>query len=82
MSCGLPPIVSKVGGNAELVEDGKNGFLISSHHVHDLAQKILWCINNKNKLQNIGDNAIDTVRSRFSLEKMTEEYLNEYDRLL
>ena len=81
MSCGLTPIVSKVGGNAELVKNGKNGFLISPHNVNDLTQTILWCINNKDKLQNIGNNAAETVRSNFSIEKMTEEYINEYNKL-
>lgn len=82
MSCGLPPIASSVGGNPELIEHEKNGLLIEPRNTDELVQKIMWCINNKDKLEVIGKNAAETIRKRFSLEKMAEEYIEVYKKAI
>jgi hypothetical protein len=40
MMCGLPAVVSNVGDLGDLVEDGKNGFLVKRRDVHAFAEKI------------------------------------------
>lgn len=60
MSFGLPCIVPNVGGPIELIEDGLNGFTISSYNIDKISEKItllsrnkqlyeLMSINNKDK---------------------------------
>ena len=82
MSCGLVPIVSKVGGNVELIKERENGFLVEPQSIDDLVQKMMWCINNKDKLGLIGKKAIETVKMQFSLEKVAEEYLKVYEKAI
>lgn len=47
MSFGIPVIVPPVGGPAELVEDGVQGFLVDSRTINLLKEKVLLLSNNK-----------------------------------
>lgn len=44
MGCGLPVIVTRAAGSADIVEDGKNGFIVESCSAESLQQAIeaLW----------------------------------------
>jgi glycosyltransferase involved in cell wall biosynthesis len=46
MSFGIPVIAPPVGGPAELVEDGVQGFLVDSRNVNLLKEKVLFLSNN------------------------------------
>jgi len=45
MACGTPVIGSKVGGIPELIDDKKNGLLVTPGSVNELREAILWCKN-------------------------------------
>lgn len=44
MGCGLPVIVTRAAGSADIVEDGKNGFVVESCSAESLQQaiEVLW----------------------------------------
>lgn len=68
-------VATNVGGIPEIIEDSVNGFLCRIDK-EDLANKILYVYNNQNKLGYITNNAIKTVKEKFTLEnqiKKTEE---------
>jgi glycosyltransferase involved in cell wall biosynthesis len=46
MACGLPVIVSNMVGARQLVEEGRNGFVIPVGNREALAQKMRWCVMN------------------------------------
>ncbi|GFI51644.1 spore coat protein SA [Lachnospiraceae bacterium] len=62
-------ITSDANGTVDYIEDGKNGFICKSNDPTDLAKKMLWIINNKDKLQDIGIQARKTYEKYFTLEK-------------
>lgn len=82
MSCSLPCVVSNVGGIPEVVIHGENGLLIEPNSIDELVEKITWCLNHKDKIKMIGLNATKTVRERFSMERIAEEYITVYTELL
>jgi len=81
MSCGLPSIASRVGGNPELISSGKNGFLIEPNNLEELVETIMWCLDHKKNLESIGQNAAETVREQFSMEKVANEYIDVYKKM-
>ena len=59
---GIPVIASNIGGMAELVKDGVNGFTFKVGDIDDLAEKMDFIANNPEILNNIKPDR-DSVRS-------------------
>ena len=53
----VPTIATNVGGNPEIIVDGKNGFLVEKKSPYLLGQAILKLINDSNLRNNIGKEA-------------------------
>jgi len=47
MACGLPVIVSDMVGAKQLVEEGRNGFIVPAGDVNALVERMRWSIKNK-----------------------------------
>lgn len=54
MSSGLPCIVSDLAGGDDAIVQGKNGFVFQAGNDTDLALKIQWFIDNRNKISDMG----------------------------
>ncbi len=50
-----PMIASDVGAINEIVVDGKNGFLINPYNIEQIKEKIVYCLENKNKVRKQAD---------------------------
>ena len=47
MACGKPVIGTRVGGIPDQIVDGHNGFLVEPKNPSEIAQKIIWIIENQ-----------------------------------
>jgi glycosyltransferase involved in cell wall biosynthesis len=72
MMYGKTCIVSDHAGMAAYVDDGKNGFVFESGNAGALCAKMRWCVENRDKLDAIGQNARKTYEAYFSMEKFGE----------
>jgi glycosyltransferase involved in cell wall biosynthesis len=63
MASRIPVIVSNIGGNPELIEDGNTGYLFEPANPRDLASKMLEFISNPGKIITFGDNAHSKIKS-------------------
>jgi glycosyltransferase involved in cell wall biosynthesis len=65
-SCNTPVIAAKLGGMAELVQDGQNGFLFEPGNAADLAVKIKRLLDQKELLQEFQGNIapVKTVKQQ------------------
>lgn len=79
MSTGLPVIVSKVGGMAEIVKEVSTGLFVIPKDIDSLEEKINWCLDNPEGLKNIGENARRSVIKDYSLNQMCDKYIQIYE---
>lgn len=71
---GTPVIGGNVGGIRYQIEDGVNGFLVST--VEEAAERIVQLVKNKDLRQRIGEKAKESVKKRFLLTRLLEQYLD------
>jgi glycosyltransferase involved in cell wall biosynthesis len=71
MACGKPVITSNIGGPAEIVEDGKTGFLVPPTKPHIIAEKIHFLLTDVSKRRQMGE-AARKVAENYSWEKVAE----------
>jgi glycosyltransferase involved in cell wall biosynthesis len=82
MACGVPSVVTRVGGNPESVNDGENGFMVPSEDDESAAERLLFLLRNPDRASRIGDAARLTVQKRFSADTMIGQLLDVYTGLV
>lgn len=63
MARGLPVIASRNSAAPDLIIHEHNGLLINSGDIDDLAEKMNWCLTNKELLKKIGNQALIKAKS-------------------
>jgi len=63
MAAGLPIVATKVGGVPEIVTDRENGFLVEPRNSPQLAEKILFLLQNEDVRKQFSANNIEKARS-------------------
>lgn len=81
MACGLPVVATRVGGNAELVEEGETGLLVPRADPLAMAQALRQYINDDNLRERHGVAARERAVTQFSIANMTDRYLDVYDEV-
>jgi sugar transferase (PEP-CTERM/EpsH1 system associated) len=81
MASGLPVVATRVGGNPELMEEGRSGMLVPPADPHAMAAAIREYYLNRDMARRQGALAREIARQRFGLDVMVTNYLNLYDRL-
>ena len=76
---GTPVIGGNVGGIRYQIEDGVNGFLVSS--IEETAKRMVELINDKKLRNEMGRKAHETVRKNFLLTRYLEQYLDLFGEL-
>lgn len=77
---GNPVIGGNVGGIKIQIEDGVSGFLVNS--VEEAAEKIIYMFENNDKIQEMGINAQETIRQKFLLPRLLNDYLEVFLKMI
>lgn len=75
MACGLPIITTDSPGCRETVIDGKNGFLIPIKSPSALAEKMIFFIENPEKITEMGNASLEYARSKYDVRLVNTEIL-------
>ncbi len=81
MAAGKPVVATRVGGNPELVEDSRTGFLVPSEDPSALAEGMLRALRGRAQGCDMGSEGKRLVSERFSFAGMVEAYQRYYDRV-
>ena len=81
MAAGLPVVATAVGGLPNLIEDGKNGFLVPPGNDNAMRDRLLALRDDLATARAVGERGRALARERYSREQMVRRYLTLYSRL-
>lgn len=76
---GTPVIGGNVGGIRNQIEDGVNGFLVSS--IEQTANRIVRVLKNPELREQMGKRAKESVQQKFLMTRLLEQYLDLFNSL-
>lgn len=82
MASGRPVIGTRVGGVPAEVKDGQTGFLIDAADERQLAERIMYFIDNPEDARMMGACGRKLAEEEFSVVKLTERLLQVYQSVL
>lgn len=82
MAMGKPVVATDVGGNPEVVEDDKTGFLAPQGDFQGLANAIIKLLKDKELREAMGRSGRRRVEEKFSLQTFVDKHIQVYDRLV
>jgi len=78
MAAGIPPVVTDVGGNSEVVEDGESGFLVPLGKDEIMVERIMTLLQSPERRKEMGASAAKRALNQFSFQRMVSSYMNLY----
>lgn len=82
MSCGLPVVATDIDGNRTVISSGLNGILVPPKSPESMARSILKLLNDANVRERIGRAARSTIEDQYSWDKITDNIIKCYEKLL
>lgn len=75
---GLPVICTDADGLPENIEDGITGYVVPKWDADALADRLLFFVNNRDKISEMGSKGIERVNKYFTIDKQIEAFVNFY----
>ena len=82
LSTGLPVVTTNVGGIPEMIEDGKNGFLVQPSNPQELSDRILHFLEHPDEASEIALRARKVIEERFDWRLIVRKVLRVYEEAL
>lgn len=78
MACGIPAVVTDVGGNPEVVVAGETGFLVPVDNDHLFAERIIEVLTNQELAKKMSILSQKRVEEEYSISRMLHGYQQLY----
>jgi glycosyltransferase involved in cell wall biosynthesis len=82
ISCGIPCVAFNIGGMPDMIEHQENGYLAQPYKIEDLAQGIVWVLENQERYQKLSHRARKKAEQEFTLEIQAQRYLSLFTEIL
>jgi len=82
LAAGLFVISTNVGALKEIIKNGINGIIIQKDNYHDLKNSIEWCLENRNKVEELGKLNIEFAYNNFESKVIIDRFYADYKHLL
>lgn len=81
LSCGTPVVAFNIGGNSDMIDHKRNGYLACGKDCDDLAKGIEWCLeHNADGL--LSKNTREKVMNNYTVDIVSKQYKELYKSLL
>lgn len=81
LSCATPVVAFNIGGNGDMIEHKVNGYLAKEKDDADLAEGILWCLEN-NEGNRLGKAGREKVVRNYTFDAVCRQYKALYESVL
>lgn len=81
MACGTPVVAFNIGGNPDMIQHQRNGYLARHLDADDLGEGIRWVIDHKD-YEKLAINARNTITERFDIARVAGQYAALYRKVL
>lgn len=79
MACGTPVIATDGGGTPEIIENGKNGYIVPPKDFECMANRLHELLSDRIRLSKFEKSALDTIKERFTIDGMVHQYIKLYN---
>ena len=76
MAAGLPVVASRIGGLADIFEDGIEGYHFAPGNADDLAEKLKLLLDDESKRVTMGISARRRVEERHDWDDIVKQYVS------
>jgi glycosyltransferase involved in cell wall biosynthesis len=80
-ACGLACVATSVSGSEDIIQHGYNGLLVEPEDYESMAQALLSLLQDLELVKKYGQAAHLTTEKHYSLEHITNKYIELYNRL-
>lgn len=82
LACGTPCVAFNIGGMPDMIEHQKNGYLARPYEIEDLAQGIVWVLDNKERHRKLSYRAREKAEQEFTLKIQAHRYSSLFSEIL
>lgn len=82
MACGIPMVATKTGGNADLVDHGRTGFMVPTADPSAMADAIRKLLQSPGDRQRFGKAARRHIETHYTIGAVTSRYASLYRTLV
>ena len=82
LSCGTPVVAFDIGGMPDMINHKFNGYLAKPFNPIDLADGLIWALENVNQNDTVSKNARQSVLERYTLNIIANRYTALYQSVL
>jgi len=82
LSTGLPVVTTNVGGIPEMIDSGKNGFLVQPFNAKELSDRVLYFLEHPAEADEMGFLARKIILERFDWRFIVKKVLKVYEEAL
>jgi glycosyltransferase involved in cell wall biosynthesis len=82
LACGKPTVATNRGGTPELIQQGRNGFLIDPGDINALAHHVSSLLSNPQLRKTMSEAAARTFAESFTTDRMVAAHMQLYEGLL
>ncbi len=79
--CGIPAVAFDVGGNKEVIDHGKTGFLVEHGGLDEMRSKIDLLLSDRDLGERMGRKGVKRARVKFDGERMIKETVEFYQTI-